>query len=162
LARIIRRSAGLLDFPFESDATEVLATRSRGTPRVANRLLRRVRDFAEVKADGRLTATTVQGALDLEGIDPVGLDELDRRFLRTILEVYKGGPVGIEAVAATLHEETDTLTDLVEPYLLKCEFLVRTPQGRRITDAGRRHLGSAPDVERPSQGDLALNPRYLE
>ena len=105
---------------------------------------------------GRLTADAVIEALSLEGIDEAGLDELDRRVLRTILKVYRGGAVGIEALAATLNEEPDTLSDLVEPFLLKCEFLVRTPQGRRVTDAGRRHLRQAPmgsdDVERVREG----------
>lgn len=156
LAQILRRSARLLDVPFDPPATELLSRRSRGTPRVANRLLRRVRDYAEVKRDGRLTAETIAEALRLEGIDEGGLDELDRRFLRTLLEVYKGGPVGIEALAATLNEEPDTLTDLVEPYLLKCGFLVRTPQGRRITDSGRRHLGR-PAPTPPAQDDLPLD-----
>ena len=144
LARIIRRSAGLLDFPFEPEAADLLSVRSRGTPRVANRLLRRVRDYAEVKSDGRLTPVTVTDALALEGIDEAGLDELDRRVLRTMLEVYRGGPVGLEALAATLNEEPDTLSDMVEPFLLKCKLLIRTPQGRRVTDAGRGHLGLPP------------------
>jgi Holliday junction DNA helicase RuvB len=163
LAQIIRRSASLLDFTYEPDACDLLAVRSRGTPRVANRLLRRVRDFADVKDDGRLTVETVGGALDLEGIDKAGLDELDRRVLRTLLEVYRGGPVGIEALAATLNEEPDTLTDLVEPFLLKSELLIRTPQGRRITDAGRIHLGLEPALPEPSapsaQESLSLGPK---
>ncbi|MFQ5913966.1 MAG: Holliday junction branch migration DNA helicase RuvB [Nitrospinota bacterium] len=161
LAQIIRRSAALLDFPFEPEAAGWLAVRSRGTPRVANRLLRRVRDYAEVKADGRLTLETITEALNLEGIDEAGLDQLDRRVLGTLLGVYQGGPVGIEALAATLNEEPDTLTDLVEPFLLKKEFLIRTPQGRRITDAGRRHLGHDPSAQNPappisSQGSLTF------
>ena len=162
LARIVCRSASLLEFPFDVSAADLLATRSRGTPRVANRLLRRVRDYAQVKSDGRLSEESVREALSLEGIDEAGLDELDRRFLRTILSVYRGGPVGVDALAATLNEETDTLTDLVEPYLLKSEFLVRTPQGRRITAAGFRHLGESPPTDDASlprsapQGNLPL------
>ena len=150
LEQIVRRSASLLEFPFEPEAAGLLAIRSRGTPRVANRLLRRVRDYAEVKVDGRLTAGTVIEALKLEGIDEAGLDELDRRFLRTLLKVYRGGPVGVEALAATLNEETDTLSDLVEPFLLKSELLIRTPQGRRITESGRRHLEQNPANQDPS------------
>ena len=162
LAQIVCRSASLLEFPFDASAADLLATRSRGTPRVANRLLRRVRDYAQVKSDGRLSEESVREALSLEGIDEAGLDELDRRFLRTILSVYRGGPVGVDALAATLNEETDTLTDLIEPYLLKSEFLVRTPQGRRITAAGFRHLGESLPTDDASlprsapQGNLPL------
>ena len=115
-----------------------------------------------MKSDGRLSEKSVREALSLEGIDEAGLDELDRRFLRTILSVYRGGPVGVDALAATLNEETDTLTDLVEPYLLKSEFLVRTPQGRRVTAAGIGHLGESPPTDDASlprsapQGNLSL------
>jgi Holliday junction DNA helicase RuvB len=141
LARRCRMSAEMLDLPFDEQALAVLAERARGTPRIANRLLRRCRDFAQVKAEGRLTAEVVDAALKLEGIDQLGLDELDRSFLRTIIEVYKGGPVGIEAVAATLGEETDTLVDVVEPYLLQVGLLARTRRGRLATSRAFDHLG---------------------
>jgi Holliday junction DNA helicase RuvB len=136
-----RMSADMLKVAFDEDALAMLADRARGTPRIANRLLRRCRDFAEVKADGTLTAETVQAALKLEGIDELGLDELDRRFLKIIIDVYKGGPVGIEAVAATLGEETDTLVDVVEPYLLQKGLLARTRRGRSVTAHACEHLG---------------------
>jgi Holliday junction DNA helicase RuvB len=142
LARL-RMSARMLKISSDGPALELLAGRARGTPRIANRLLRRCRDYAQVKADGRLTTETVEAALKLEGIDPVGLDELDRRFLRTIIDVYKGGPVGIEAVAATLGEETDTLVDVVEPFLLQIGLLARTRRGRLATIRAYEHLGLA-------------------
>jgi len=135
-----RMSAGMLKMDFDEVALQMLAGRARGTPRIANRLLRRCRDYAQVKGDGRLTSETVGAALKLEGIDEVGLDELDRRFLRTIIDVYKGGPVGIEAVAATLGEETDTLVDVVEPFLLQTGMLARTRRGRLVTAKACEHL----------------------
>jgi Holliday junction DNA helicase RuvB len=141
LAEIIRRSARLLGLAIDEDAIELSALRSRGTPRIANRLLRRVRDFAQVRADGRVTRQVALKALEMQGIDEAGLDELDRKFLRTIIEYYDGGPVGIEAIAATLNEEVDTLADVVEPYLLKVGFLTRTPRGRKITRKACEHLG---------------------
>jgi len=135
-----RMSAEMLKIECDDGALEKLASRARGTPRIANRLLRRCRDYAEVKADGRLTCRTVQAALKLEGIDELGLDDLDRSFLRTIIGVYKGGPVGIETVAATLGEETDTLVDVVEPYLLQVGLLARTRRGRLATGDAYEHL----------------------
>jgi len=141
LAEIIRRSAKLLSLEIEENAVQISAARSRGTPRIANRLLRRVRDFAQVRASGKATSEVAIEALKMEGIDEAGLDELDRKFLRTIIEYYDGGPVGIEAIAATLNEETDTLVDVVEPYLLKVGFLTRTPRGRKITKKSYLHLG---------------------
>jgi holliday junction DNA helicase RuvB len=148
-----RMSAGMLKLPYDADALKTLAARARGTPRIANRLLRRCRDFAQVKGDGRLTADAVSAALALEGIDELGLDELDRRFLRNIIETYKGGPVGIEAVAATLGEETDTLVDVVEPFLLQAGLLARTRRGRLATMKAYEHL-KAPYVPRPEDGGL--------
>jgi Holliday junction DNA helicase RuvB len=147
-----RMSAEMLKLPFDADALETLAARARGTPRIANRLLRRCRDFAQVRGTGRLTTDIVDAALKLEGIDPLGLDELDRRFLKVIIDVYKGGPVGIEAVAATLGEETDTLVDVVEPFLLQCGLLARTRRGRLVTMKGYEHLGQkyAPSPEAQS------------
>jgi Holliday junction DNA helicase RuvB len=137
-----RMSAEMLRIDYDPPALEGLAERARGTPRIANRLLRRCRDYAQVKGDGRLTREVVKAALQLEGIDSLGLDELDRRFLRTIIDVYKGGPVGIEAVAATLGEETDTLVDVVEPFLLQVGLLARTRRGRLATARAYEHLGA--------------------
>jgi len=141
LLKRARMSAEMLRIEYHPEALEMLAARARGTPRIANRLLRRCRDYAQVKGDGRLTTETVDAALKLEGIDPLGLDELDRSMLRTIIDVYKGGPVGIEAVAATLGEETDTLVDVVEPYLLQAGLLARTRRGRLATIKAYEHLG---------------------
>jgi Holliday junction DNA helicase RuvB len=143
LERIIRRSATVLGVPIEPDAAETIASRSRGTPRVANRLLRRVRDFAEVRADGRITREVAAEALLREGVDELGLDRLDRAFLRTLLEQYRGGPAGIAAIAASLTEDAETLEDFVEPYLLKAGFLTRTAAGRRATAQAYSHLGVA-------------------
>jgi len=136
-----RMTAAMLKLACNDEAIEMLARRARGTPRIANRLLRRCRDYAQVKGDGRLTTEIVEAGLKLEGIDPLGMDELDRRFLRTIIDVYKGGPVGIEAVAATLGEEIDTLVDVVEPYLLQAGLLARTRRGRLATVKAYEHLG---------------------
>ncbi len=133
-------SAKMLGLDCDESALEMLAGRARGTPRIANRLLRRCRDYAEVKGDGRLTAKIVEAALKLEGIDKLGLDELDRSFLKVIMDVYKGGPVGIETVAATLGEETDTLVDVVEPFLLQTGLLARTRRGRLATQSAYKHL----------------------
>jgi Holliday junction DNA helicase RuvB len=143
LVRITRRSAALLQVPIENDAALELARRSRGTPRIVNRLLKRVRDFSQVRANGHITFATVTAALALEGVDDQGLTKLDRRYLQTIIDYYRGGPVGIEALAATLQEETDTLVDVVEPYLLNRGFLMRTSSGRRTSEAAYKHLGVA-------------------
>jgi Holliday junction DNA helicase RuvB len=144
IERILRRSAIVLSVPIDEAGAEIIAARSRGTPRVANRLLRRVRDFAEVRANGRITAEVADEALEREGVDELGLDRLDRAFLRTIVEQYRGGPVGIGAIAATLTEDAETLEDVVEPYLLKEGFVTRTAAGRRATPIAFRHLGVAP------------------
>jgi Holliday junction DNA helicase RuvB len=141
LERILKRSAAMLGVEIDDDGAATIAARSRGTPRVANRLLRRVRDYAEVRAAGRITSDVAQESLAREGVDALGLDRLDRGFLRTILDQYGGGPVGIAAIAATLTEDAETLEDVVEPYLLKQGFVIRTASGRRTTDAARRHLG---------------------
>ncbi len=135
-----KMSAEMLKIDYDRSALEMLSHRARGTPRIANRLLRRTRDYAQVKGNGKLTVDAVEQALKLEGIDELGLDELDRRFLRTIIDVYKGGPVGIEAVAATLGEETDTLVDVVEPFLLQIGLLARTRRGRITTIKTYHHL----------------------
>jgi len=141
LVKITDRSAALLDMPIDPDGAAELSLRSRGTPRIVNRLLKRVRDYAQVRADGQINRETVSDALDLEGVDSQGLTVLDRRYLRTIIEFYQGGPVGIEAVAATLQEETDTLVDVVEPYLLKIGMIMRTSSGRKASETAYRHLG---------------------
>jgi Holliday junction DNA helicase RuvB len=141
LVKISGRSAALLETVIDDDGASELAKRSRGTPRIVNRLLKRVRDYAQVKADGTVTKEAVRAALSLEGVDEKGLTDLDRRFLKTVIEFYKGGPVGIDAIAATLQEETDTLVDVVEPYLLKIGMLIRTSSGRKASESAYRHLG---------------------
>ena len=147
LMKILVRSAGLLDLPMDrggKEAMGAIAARCRGTPRIANRLLRRVRDYAQVKHAGRLDAEVVDAALELEGIDAIGLDGLDRAYLGVIAKVYGGGPVGLEAVAATLGEDAGTLESVVEPYLLQLGFLARTRKGRHLTLAGGKHVGFEP------------------
>lgn len=141
LVEIILRSAGLLDVQIDAPGASELSKRSRGTPRIANRLLKRVRDYTQVRADGVITKETVVAALALEGVDEMGLTNLDRRYIKTILKFYKGGPAGIEAIAATLQEEADTLVDVVEPYLLKIGLIIRTPSGRKASEAACKHLG---------------------
>ncbi len=144
LLQILKRSARLLGVELDAAGAEGVARRSRGTPRVANRLLRRVRDYAQVKGTGRVTSEAAEAALNAQGIDGFGLDEVDRKVLRVILEQYQGGPVGLEALAATLNEEVDTLAEVVEPYLLKAGLLRRTPRGRETTRAAADHLGLIP------------------
>jgi len=141
LKEIIKRSSYILGVEIDPLAAEEIASRARGTPRIANRLLKRVRDYAEVVENGVINQEVAEKGLGLEGIDSLGLDELDLLFLKTIIQIYKGGPVGIEALAATLNEEVDTLQDVVEPYLLKCGFVIRTPGGRKITELALAHLG---------------------
>jgi len=141
LVKITQRSAALLGVALGDDGAATLSQRSRGTPRIVNRLLKRVRDYAQVRADGVITKSTVSAALKLEGVDEKGLTDLDRRYLKTIIKFYHGGPVGIEAIAATLQEESDTLVDVVEPYLLKIGFITRTSSGRKASEAAFRHLG---------------------
>jgi Holliday junction DNA helicase RuvB len=141
LVKITHRSASLLGVSIGEEGAVTLAQRSRGTPRIVNRLLKRVRDYSQVRADGAITKDTVSSALKLEGVDEKGLTDLDRRYLKTIIQFYHGGPVGIEAIAATLQEESDTLVDIVEPYLLKIGFITRTSSGRKASEASFRHLG---------------------
>ena len=141
LVHILNRSSSLLSMGTpEPDAMSSIASRSRGTPRIANRLLRRVRDYAAVRAEGLTDNSVVNDALKLEGVDALGLDELDRTYLKTIRTIYAGGPVGLEAVAATLNEDTGTLEDVVEPYLLQIGFLARTKRGRMLTNRACKHL----------------------
>ena len=144
LERIVTRSASVLEVPIEATGAHAIASRSRGTPRIANRLLRRVRDYAEVRAQGRITPEVADKALEREGVDELGLDRLDRAFLRTLVDQYGGGPAGIAAIAATLTEDAETLEDVVEPYLLKSGFVTRTASGRKATAAAYRHLGKIP------------------
>lgn len=144
LSQILLRSARLLQVEAEPDAVDLLAARSRGTPRIANRLLRRVRDYAEVRADGTLTPETVDAALGILQIDTLGLDELDRQYLDALIKHYDGGPAGIEAIAASMGHERDTLEDVVEPYLLQIGFVIRTPRGRVVRPDAFKHLGLPP------------------
>jgi len=148
LTQILQRSAHLLNLRHENGTLERIAARSRGTPRIANRLLKRVRDYAQVKGSGILSTAIVDSALDMEQIDPLGLDELDRSVLRALATVYEGGPAGIEAIAATLGEERDTLEDVVEPYLLQIGFVRRTKRGREITKQACEHLGLKPQKKK--------------
>ena len=141
LTQIVTRSAGILEVPIQGAGATEIASRSRGTPRIANRLLRRVRDFAQVKADGIITREVADSALHSLEVDHLGLDSLDRRMLRNIIEHYGGGPVGLETLAATVGEEAITLEDVYEPYLLQQGFLARTPRGRCVTQKAYRHLG---------------------
>lgn len=144
LAEIVRRNAGKLRVPIDRPAAAEIASRSRGTPRLANNRLRWVRDYAISRANGRITLAVARDALDMQGIDALGLDPQDRKYLSVIARVFGGGPVGVEAVAHTMNVAPDTLIDEVEPFLLRAELLVRTPRGRRLTAAGYRHLGLDP------------------
>jgi Holliday junction DNA helicase RuvB len=144
LARIAGRSAGILGVTIEPEGADEIARRSRGTPRIANRLLRRVRDFAEVRHDGRVTASVARAGLELFEVDEEGLDRLDHAILRTVVEKFGGGPVGLSTLAASVGEETDTVEDVVEPYLLQLGFLRRTPRGRVATQRAYAHLGVVP------------------
>jgi len=149
---IVRRSAGILSVAIKGEGVSEIARRARGTPRVANRLLKRVRDYAQVRADGVITQAVAQGALALLEVDPLGLDDMDRRVLQTIIEKFDGGPVGLETIGAALSEEPDTIMDVVEPYLLQLGFLDRTPRGRVATRRAYEHLGIA--YEEPPQPNL--------
>ena len=140
LVEIVTRSAGILKIPITPDGAEAIAQRSRGTPRIGNRLLRRVRDFAVVKGDGTITAEIAKNALSLMQIDELGLDELDRRILSVIAEDFGGGPVGAKTIAISVGEETRTIEEVYEPYLIQIGFLKRTPQGRQTTPAAQRHI----------------------
>ncbi len=150
---IVNRAANMLDTPIDEAGALAIARRARGTPRVGLRLLRRVRDFAEVRAQGRITAEIADAALSLLNIDPLGLDDIDRRVLRAIIEKFGGGPVGLETIAAAISEEPDTIMDVYEPYLLQLGFLERTPRGRVATRAAYKHLGLV-FPERPDQPSL--------
>jgi Holliday junction DNA helicase RuvB len=152
LAKIVTRSAGILEVPVDADAAAEIARRSRGTPRIANRLLRRVRDFAEVRHDGTVTLEVAAAGLEVFEVDDRGLDRLDHSILRTLIDKFGGGPVGLSTLAAAVGEETDTVEDVVEPYLLQLGFLRRTPRGRVATEHAYRHLGSSVPGTLPLQG----------
>ncbi|MBQ6215510.1 MAG: Holliday junction branch migration DNA helicase RuvB [Oscillospiraceae bacterium] len=141
LKKIVLRSADILGIGIEDSGASEIASRSRGTPRIANRMLKRVRDYAQVKADGVITSRVADEALSLLEVDKLGLDSLDRRMLRAIIEYYNGGPVGLETLAATINEEAVTLEDVYEPYLLQSGFIIRTPRGRCVTRNAYEHLG---------------------
>jgi Holliday junction DNA helicase RuvB len=144
LARIVRRSAGLLNVSTDDEGAAEIANRSRGTPRIANRLLRRVRDYVEVKGDGRIVKAQAELALKMLDVDPLGFDLMDRKLLEAVIHRFDGGPVGLDNVAAAIGEERDTIEDVIEPYLIQQGFLQRTPRGRIATLAAYRHLGVTP------------------
>ncbi len=144
LSGIIRRSADILEAPIEDQAALEIARRSRGTPRIANLLLRRVRDFAQIKGDGTITLGIAQHALSALNVDPIGLDEMDNRIIVTIIEKFKGGPVGINTIATAVGEESGTIEEVYEPYLIMLGFLKRTPRGREATELAYKHIGKVP------------------
>ncbi len=159
LESIVRRSAAILNVSIEEEGARRIAQRSRGTPRIANRLLRRVRDFAQVRADGRITATVAEAALDLLEVDILGFDTLDRKLLTAIIERFEGGPVGIDSLAAALGEERGTLEDVTEPFLIQQGFLVRTARGRMVTRATYLHFGIQPPERAAANLQLFEDPR---
>jgi Holliday junction DNA helicase RuvB len=144
LGRIVKRSAGLLNVPMDPDGGFEIARRSRGTPRIANRLLRRVRDYADVKGDGTITLDIANRALAMLDVDPQGLDLMDRKLLEAVIHRFDGGPVGLDNIAASIGEERETIEDVIEPYLIQQGYLQRTPRGRIATLAAYRHLGVTP------------------
>lgn len=150
VTKIVARSARILEVELDEKGTQEIAQRSRGTPRVANRLLKRVRDYAQVMADGRITAEVAHEALLRLEIDELGLDDVDHRVLRTIIDKFNGGPVGLDTIAAAISEEADTIMDVYEPYLLQLGFLQRTPRGRVVTKAAYEHLGVKPHARAPA------------
>lgn len=156
LEGITRRSAGILDLPIEDEGATAIATRARGTPRIANRLLRRVRDFAEVEGDGVVTGAVAQRAMDVLQVDPNGFDAMDRRLLQTIIEKFDGGPVGIESLAAAIGEERGTIEDVLEPYLIQQGFMMRTARGRVATKNAYLHFGLTPPGP-AGTGELPFN-----
>jgi Holliday junction DNA helicase RuvB len=144
LESIVTRSARILDIEIHDDAVSEIARRSRGTPRIANRILRRVRDYAQVRADGRATVDATRKALAMLDIDEIGLEPLDRRLLETVIKKFKGGPVGLDTIAMSLSEEPETIEDVHEPYLMQIGFMARTARGRVVTELAYEHLGIAP------------------
>jgi Holliday junction DNA helicase RuvB len=158
LARIARRTASILDLPIDAAGASEIASRSRGTARIANRLLRRVRDYAEVEADGRVNGPVAHAAMDLLEVDPNGFDTMDRKFLMTVIEKFEGGPVGIESLAAAIGEERGTLEDVVEPYLIQEGFLQRTSRGRVATRNAYQHFG----LTAPSRPEVPDSPGLFD
>jgi len=144
LAQIVHRSAGKLQMPMDAETADEIARRSRGTPRLANNRLRWIRDYSTSRTEGRLDVEIARAALAMQGIDEIGLDGFDRKYLETIQRVFAGGPVGIEAIAHTMSSAPDTLEDDVEPFLLRCELVIRTPRGRKLTPKGDEHIGGTP------------------
>jgi Holliday junction DNA helicase RuvB len=147
MQKIVQRACLALNVQADADGVDEIAQRGRGTPRVALRLLRRVRDFAQVRADGKINRNTAKDALNLLNVDLMGLDELDRRVLATVIEKYRGGPVGLSTIAASISEEPDTIMDVVEPYLLQLGYLERTSHGRVATALAYEHLGIEPPID---------------
>jgi Holliday junction DNA helicase RuvB len=156
---IIERSASLLELPIDLEGSSEIARRSRGTPRVSNRLLRRIRDYAQIKGDGSVTGDIAHRALKMLNVDHAGLDDMDKRILTTIIENYRGGPVGIKTIAVAVGEEPDTIEEIYEPYLIQQGFLERTPQGRRASFKAYRHFGLVPPTTQDTVFDLLENPR---
>jgi Holliday junction DNA helicase RuvB len=156
LQRIVERSARILGVPIDTEGAARIAERSRGTPRIANRLLRRVRDFAEVKAQGRITEPVAQAALDLLDVDPQGFDPMDRRLMLTIIEKFDGGPVGVDSLSAALGEERGTIEDVIEPFLIQQGFIMRTARGRVATRNAYLHFGLTPPAIERAGGNLGL------
>jgi Holliday junction DNA helicase RuvB len=159
LERIVTRSAGILEVPIEASGARRIAQRSRGTPRIANRLLRRVRDYAQVKADGAVNDAVATAALNMLEVDPQGFDALDRKFLLTIIERFDGGPVGIESIAAAVGEERDTLEDVIEPFLIQQGFVMRTARGRMASRTAYQHFGLKPPERPPATLGLFEDPK---
>jgi Holliday junction DNA helicase RuvB len=159
LATIVTRSAARLSVPIDTGGAREIARRSRGTPRIANRLLRRARDFAQMRANGRVTEAIANDALDLLKVDHEGFDAMDRRLLLTILEKFSGGPVGLDSLAAAISEERDTIEDVLEPFLIQQGFMMRTPRGRVVTEKTFRHFGVGPPSGSSTvpQGQLSLD-----
>ena len=153
LARIVKRSAGLMQAPMDEEGGFEIARRSRGTPRIANRLLRRVRDYAQVKGSGHITQDMAHKALAMLDVDPQGFDVMDRKLLEAVIHRFDGGPVGLDNIAASIGEERDTIEDVIEPYLIQQGFLQRTPRGRIATLAAYRHLGVAAPQRQAGQGE---------
>src|SRR5688500_11990251 len=147
LQKIVKRSAGILNIEIDETGSQEIARRARGTPRIANRLLRRVRDYAEVDHDGRITAEVANDALNRMEVDTYGLDDMDQKFLKTIIEKFDGGPVGLGTLSASLHEEKDSIEEMIEPYLLQIGFLNRTPRGRMATRLSYEHFGFTPPAK---------------
>lgn len=151
LTTIVERSGGILNVPISMEAAIEIARRSRGTPRIANALLRRIRDFAQIKGDGNIDIEIAKYGLDALNVDAHGLDEMDNKILRTIIDKFKGGPVGITTIATAVSESTETIEEVYEPFLIQQGFIMRTPRGREVTEAAYRHLGI---TKSPTQGDL--------